>query len=207
MDEGKKAEILQMFKSAAKPIPKRSRSRMQNGAIHISGNSNIVGTNTIIIRTSAAASHKTEALTPAQRAAIDKLIEETMFHESLATGRPISERAVWMRTKKSLDLGPGVVGIKECSRVESYLRGWISKAITRTKEKSEGKSSMQAVMQATADVKWANRRISSILRTVKELQVDAKLDRVLADRYGATMLKELTNDQLQDVFKLVSTWR
>ncbi len=203
MDEGKKAEILQMFKAAAKPIPKRSRA--QNGAIHISGNSNIVGTNTIIIKTTT--TEKTGPLSPAQRASIDKLVEEAMFHESLAAGKPISERTVWMRTKKSLNLGAGIIPVKEYSRVESYLRGWISKAISRTKEKTENKSNVQAIMQATADVKWANRRISSILRTVKELQVDAKLDRVLADRYGATMLKELTNDQLQDVFKLVSTWR
>lgn len=164
-------------KPKADPAPKGTTVR---------GTGNVVGNNNVVVLLGAAG-----ALNGANSTALDDLIDQVVFHETVRRGKPYRAALVRMHLRKALNLPPQLTD-GDFPRMERYLRGWIARSANRA---GPGR-----------DEKWRKRRIARILAITKELDRVRHLDRLLATRYGATILIELGDNELDEVFKLVSTW-
>jgi|GEM_PF-4038264 len=152
----------------------------------VRGTANVVGNGNVVLMFGAGG-----ALSDAHSVAIADLVGQVVFHETLRRGKPYRAALVRMHLRKALDLSPQLAD-GDFHRMERYLRGWIARAANRT--------------ESGHDEKWRKRRIARILARTQELGRVRQLDLLLATRYGATILIELGDEELDEVFKLVSTW-
>lgn len=174
--------------------PKASEGRKGERSCKVSGAGHVVGDgNTVIMMHGASgASGADGPLSDAHKAIIDKLVEELVFHESIKRGKPYRVSDVRRKFRKALDLGPGLKDA-DFERIERYLKGWLAKVAAAKTEPGR-------------DEKWRSRRVARILSTCRRLGCRAKLDQILAVTYSAAVLVELTDSQLEEVFRVVSTW-
>lgn len=159
-----------------------SRTRVE-GTGNVVGNDNVV----MIVQSSAPA-----PLSEAHRTNLDSLIDEIVFHETIKHGKPYKAQSVRLHLRKALDLSPVLLDA-DFERMERYLRGWLARV-------AESKP------DAGHDEKWRKRRVARILAICKELNRNRQLEQLLATCYGAAILIELGDEQLNEVFRLVSTW-
>ena len=178
---------------AARVLKPRSGDRPAEKAAgattRISGTGNVVGDGNVVLILGAPAGAQ---LSAAHKGTLDGLINEIVFHESLKRGKPYKAQSVRLHLRKALDLPPRLLDA-DFERMERYLRGWLARV-------AESKPS------PGHDEKWRKRRVARILSTCKELGRHKQLEQLLATAYGAAILVELADDQLNDVFRLVSTW-
>jgi hypothetical protein len=154
-----------------------------NGTGNVVGNGNVV----VIVQAPAGA-----ALSSAHKEVLDKLVDEIVFHETIKRGKPYKAQSVRLHLRKALDLSPHLFDA-DFERMERYLRGWLARVAKNEPD-------------AGHDEKWRKRRVARILSICKESGRLKQLEQLLATTYGAAILVELGDDQLNEVFRLVSTW-
>lgn len=54
--------------------------------------------------------------------------------------------------------------------------------------------------------KWRKLRIEATQQLAREARVELQLRRFIAAHYGAVLLSELSNDQLDETYRTVATW-
>ncbi|NII74249.1 hypothetical protein FHW84_002834 [Dyella sp. SG562] len=158
----------------------------------LTGTGNVAGSGNVVLVMGAAASEV--PLGDEARATLDDLVNEVAFHESIKRGKPYRAASVWLATRRALDL-PVRPAAGEHGRIERYLRGWLARV-----------AAVEPNAEAGHDEKWRKRRVARILSTCKQLDRTRQLEQLLATRYGATVLIELRDGELDEVFRAVSTW-
>lgn len=155
----------------------------------IDGTGNVVGDGNVVVIFQAPTDM---ALTDAHKEALDKLIDEIVFHETVKRGKPYKAQSVRLHVRRALDLAPRLLDA-DFERMERYLHGWLARVA-------------EARPEPEHDEKWRKRRVARILAICKESGQRRRLEQLLATAYGATILIELGDDHLNEVFRLVSTW-
>lgn len=155
----------------------------------VEGTGNVVGNNNVVVIVQAPAS---TGLSEAHKATLDQLVDEIVFHESIKRGKPYKAQSIRLHMRKALDLSPRLLEA-DFERMERYLRGWLARVA-------------QAQPDPGHDDKWRKRRVARILAISKESGRGRQLEQLLATAYGAAILIELGDDQLNEVFRLVSLW-
>lgn len=184
--------VQKMVDVAARVLkPKAQEQAPQAANTSIRGSGNVIGSGNVVVVVEASAANDAP-LGADRKAALDHLVDELVFHESMKRGKPYRANSVWLQLRKGLDLPPKLRDV-DFDRMERYLRGWLARAAAA--EAAPGH-----------DEKWRKRRVARILSTCKELDRHKLLEQLLAARYGAAILIELGDDQLNEVFQLVSTW-
>lgn len=181
LDEDAVRKAASVFARVAKP-----KADPAPKAATVRGTGNVVGDNNVVVLLDGP-----RALSDAHSAALDDLVDQVVFHETMRRGKPYRAALVRMHLRKALNLSAQLEE-GDFSRMERYLRGWIARAANKAEPGS--------------DEKWRKRRIARILARSNELGRVRQLDLLLATRYGATILIELGDAELDEVFKLVSTW-
>lgn len=172
--------------------PKTERNEGPVAPQTMTGTGNVVGSGNVVLIVGSAANDA--PLSEQAKTGLEDLVNEVVFHESIKRGKRYRAGHVWMATRRALDLSPQLLASDQ-ARIERYLRGWLAKV-----------AASEANAQAGHDDKWRKRRVARILATCKELDRKRQLEQLLATRYGATILIELKDDELDEVFRSVSTW-
>jgi hypothetical protein len=181
LDEDAVRKAADVFARVARPkVDPAPRGATVRGAGNVVGNGNVV----VMFGTGG-------ALSDTHSAALDDLVDQVVFHETLRRGKPYRAALVRMHLRKALNLSAQLEEA-DFPRMERYLRGWLARAANKA--------------DPGRDEKWRKRRIARILARSNELGRVRQLDLLLATRFGAAILIELGDDELDEVFKLVSTW-
>lgn len=183
---GKVSEIV------ARVVKPRAEPEASKAATKLVGTGNVVGNGNVVLVVGSAANDA--PINGQAKADLDDLVNEVVFHESLKRGKPYRKGSVWMAVRKALNLSPRLLEADR-ERIERYLRGWLGRAAAVGADEAAGH-----------DEKWRKRRVARVLSTCKELDRQRQLEQLLAQRYGAAVLIELSDDQLDEVFRMVSSW-
>jgi hypothetical protein len=176
-----------VLKPKAKEAPPEKGHSTVN---RVEGTGNIVGNGNVVYIVGGAANDA--ALSDPHKTVLDGLIDEIVFHETIKRGKPYKAQSVRLHLRKALDL-PLRLRDADFERMERYLRGWLARVAAAQPEPGH-------------DEKWRKRRVARILAICKEMDRQRQLEQLLAARYGAAILIELGDEQLNEVFCLVSTW-
>lgn len=189
-----KDEAIRRITETAARVLKPKPTDQVPAAARVEGDGNVVGNgNVIVMVADAGPAANDPPMDDQTEAALDDLVNEVVFHESLKKGKPLRHGAVWVQVRKALDVGRRRLTVSEAARADRYLRGWLAK--------------VAAVAPAPEhDEKWRKRRVAKILQAAQQNGHERRLDQLLAMRYSATVLLELGDDQLDEIFGIVSTW-
>jgi hypothetical protein len=174
-----------------KPKAKEATAEQAPSTVNrVEGTGNVIGNGNVVYIVGGAANDA--PLSESHKTAVDGLISEIVFHETIKRGKPYKAQSVRLHLRKALDLS---LRLKDADfeRMERYLKGWLARVAAPQPEPGH-------------DEKWRKRRIARILTICKEMDRNRQLEQLLAARYGAAILIELGDEQLNEVFCLVSTW-
>lgn len=123
------------------------------------------------------------------------LVTEIVRLERLVKRAPKSYAAVWTAlTARCRVTSYHLILDADYPKAEKFLREWIGRL-------SSAKSAH------LKDGNWRNRKFSYIFANVKQLDADAILRAQLLERYGSESMKDLTDDELEAVYRLVAGWK
>lgn len=128
-------------------------------------------------------------------ATLKSLVSEIVRLEKLVKRSPKSYAAVWTAlTARCRVTSYHLILDVDYPKAEKFLREWIGRL-------SSAKSAH------LKDGNWRNRKFSYIFANVKQLDADAILRAQLLERYGSESMKDLTDDELEALYRLVAGWK
>ena len=182
-------KVAEIVSRVVKPkAPPTAATHALSGAGNIAGNGNTV----VFVQAPSEAAPGQTPLSGEHKEALDDLVSDIVLYESMQRGKPYRVSDVRRKFHRALNLGPD---LKEAdfARIDRYLRGWLAKVACRHPTPGH-------------DPKWRSRRVARILKRCEALGRTGQLEQLLAVSYGATVLIELGDAQLDEVFRLVFTW-
>ena len=130
-----------------------------------------------------------------QKNRLKALVAEVVRLEGLVRRTPRSLSSVWVGVNaKAKATSYHLITQANYPRAEKFLREWIGRL-------SSAKSAH------VKDANWRNRKFSYIFTNVKQLDADAILRAQLLARYGSESMKDLSDDELEAVYRLVAGWK
>lgn len=130
-----------------------------------------------------------------QKNRLKALVAEVVRLEGLVRRTPRSFSSVWVGVNaKAKATSYHLITQANYPRAEKFLREWIGRL-------SSAKSAH------VKDAHWRSRKFSYIFANVKQLDADAVLRAQLLARYGSESMKDLSDDELEAVYRLVAGWK
>ena len=131
----------------------------------------------------------------AEKAKLKELVAEVVRLEALTRRTPRSFNSVWVGTNaKAKASSYHLITRANYPKAEKFLREWIGRL-------SSAKSAH------VKDANWRNRKYSYIFTNAKQLGAYAALRARLHERYGSESMKDLSDDDLEAVYRLVAEWK
>lgn len=200
-DEEKRKRVLELFKESTKPDikPRSPRRKTALPAIHINGDNvqfagrdiNHHHINPRIV-TVVKPQHGIEHITEEQVAELHRLKDEIIRLETLIKKKPVTYQGVWSALNKSMKVGAmRMIPLEKFPKAEKYLREWIGRL-----------NSMPSAPIKDGDA-WRKRKYAYIKINSKN---DAKaVDAYMSKNFDVTSLTELSNDDLDKVYRYVAS--
>lgn len=130
-----------------------------------------------------------------QRVTLQGLVDEVVRLEAVARREPKTHQSVWRALNGRMKASSyHLILAADYGRAEKFLREWIGR-LSSTKS------------AAKKDPDWRKRKYSYIFVNVKQLAKEQALTVLLADRYGAASVKDVTDEQLTAVYQAVAGWK
>lgn len=130
-----------------------------------------------------------------QAATLKALVSEIVKLEKLLSRKPCGFGAVWARlTAKCKVTSYHLIKAEQFPKAEKFLREWIGHL-----------SASPAAPEN--DPRWRSRRFTYIFTNLKKLNADAILRAQLLARFGSESMKDLSDDELEWVYRLVAGWK
>lgn len=131
----------------------------------------------------------------AEKAKLKELVAEVVRLESLIKRTPRSFGSVWAAVNAKVKASSyHLIQQANYPKAEKFLREWIGRL-------SSAKSA------PTKDPNWRNRKYTYIFTNVRQLGAMEILRQRLEQRFGSGSLKDLPDDDLEAVYRLVAEWK
>lgn len=136
-----------------------------------------------------------EHLTEDQKARLKEQVAEVIRLEGLLKRTPKSFASVWVAVNaKCRASSYHLITQANFPKAEKFLREWIGRL-------SSAKSAPKK------DANWRNRKYSYIFTNVRQLDAQHILRERLQDKHGTDSLKGLSDDDLEDIYRLIAGWK
>lgn len=168
----------------------------------IKGGNNIIGqSGDIILQMAARPKIKVviqpgpEHITDEQKARLRELVNEVVQLETSIKRIPKRHNVVWGALTASLKCTSyHLIPSSKYLAAEKFLMTWCAR-LRRTEE------------AARKDPDWRNSRYRYIYGAAKEIGRDGEIPQLLVDRYSGRSLKELSDLELEAVYRIVAQWK
>lgn len=184
--------------------PKEGKKRKPDDpqGINVKGDGNIIGNNNTYVRTEKLTHNVTaevrpgeEHITEEQAAAIKRMVNQIVELEAVTKRNPKSHQAVYGALNNRFKVTRYRLHKREkWPEIESYLRQWIGRL-----------SSTASAKRSAPD--WRKSKYSYIKINVRQLGLEDKLNELLLSRYGVASIKDLSDDDLEVVYRTVAGWK
>jgi len=129
-----------------------------------------------------------------QRARLKGLVDDIVKAEALRR-HPKTHAAVWKALNAKVKTPSyHLIRAEDYARAETFLRQWIGRL-----------SAMKSAPKKLPD--WRKRKYAYIHTSVKQMGAAARLEALLADRYGVESLKNLSDTDLAAAYQVVAGWK
>lgn len=136
-----------------------------------------------------------EHISDEQRAQLKALVDDVVKLESIARRAPKGHASVWSALNKRMKASSyHLIKAADFGGAEKFLREWVGRL-----------SSTKTAVKKDPD--WRRRKYSYIFTNVKQLAKEQDLSALLADRYGAASVSEISDEQLAAVYQAVAGWK
>lgn len=200
-----------------KPKPKKPRKNTQKSTtphptdpphteIHVNGstvngivagqiNGTVIHTQTVVHKTTATPQPGVEHITEEQAARLHALVDDVADLESKLKKEPKSYQAIWKSLNRHCKVATyRMIKQEDFTKAEKYLKMW----------KGRLSSSPSAPKK---DPDWRKGRIKAINTICNQLNLRDKKNAYIKDRFQATSLLELTDEELEETFRACHGWK
>ncbi len=136
-----------------------------------------------------------EHINDEQKARLRELVNEIVALETAIKRAPKRHGAIWSALTAKFKV-PSYHRLKaaDFAQTEAYLIAWRAR-LRRTEE------------AARKDPDWRNSRYRYIYGAAKEIGRDGEIPQLLVDRYSGRSLKELSDLELEAVYRIIAQWK
>lgn len=196
MSSDREDKLREQLKNAA---PKRSGS---GKVVSIQGDRNVVGDNNTVISTPKVVERPRyeerpgyDHVGPEQRAVLKDLVDEIVVLEANLKRAPKSYAVVWKALNRYCRVPKySLIPIERFDKAATYLRRW--------------KGRLQAARSAPGnDPTWRRSRYAYIHTNCKKLGLAERMRDMIAERFGASSLKELSDEELDSTYHVIAGWK
>lgn len=201
MREEDKAKVIQLFQEGSTP-KRSSRRATPKPSIQVNGdNAQIAGRDInhhhhhqekIIRKTIVKVEPGIEHITESQVAELHRLKDEIIRIEAVVKQNPVTHMGVWKSLNTKMDVGKmRMIPFEKFPKAKKYLQDWIGRL-----------NSMPSTSVKDGDA-WRKRKYSYI--KVNSKNAPEAVNTYISKNFGATSLTELSNDELERVYRYVAS--